>query len=48
MQLPVEAVTATALIEVVRISGLPTGRDDPYPARWLPTGSGAKLSMRWP
>ncbi|MER7682297.1 hypothetical protein [Streptomyces sp. NPDC096934] len=31
MQLPDEAVTATALIEVVRISGLPTGRDDPYP-----------------
>lgn len=31
MQLPAEAVTTTALIEVVRISALPTGRDDPYP-----------------
>ncbi|MFD1277510.1 hypothetical protein ACFQ51_53130 [Streptomyces kaempferi] len=31
MQLPAEAVTTTALIEVVRISALPTRRDDPYP-----------------
>ncbi|WP_326580319.1 hypothetical protein OG250_20610 [Streptomyces sp. NBC_00487] len=31
MQLPAPAVAATALIEVVRISGLPRRRDDPYP-----------------
>ncbi|MCB5169585.1 hypothetical protein LG634_32860 [Streptomyces bambusae] len=33
MQLPVEAVDATVLIEVVRISGLPARRTDPYPGR---------------
>ncbi|WP_371578704.1 hypothetical protein [Streptomyces sp. NBC_01314] len=31
MQLPAPAVAATALIEVVRISGLPRRRGDPYP-----------------
>ncbi|MGW6012120.1 hypothetical protein [Streptomyces sp. NPDC055210] len=39
MRLPAEAVTATALIEVVRISTLPTERDAPYPgttvAHWI-------------
>lgn len=38
MQLPAEAVATTALIEVVRISALPTERGTPYPgevtARW--------------
>ncbi|MEU6821126.1 hypothetical protein ABZ921_10885 [Streptomyces atriruber] len=33
MQIPVEVVTATALIEVVRISGLPTEQGEPYPGR---------------
>ncbi|MBD9701755.1 hypothetical protein IHE56_06555 [Streptomyces sp. ID01-12c] len=31
MQLPAPAVAATALIEVVRVSGLPGRRDAPYP-----------------
>ncbi|WP_319054385.1 hypothetical protein [Streptomyces europaeiscabiei] len=31
MQLPAPAVAATVLIEVVRISGLPRRRGDPYP-----------------
>ncbi|MFF3448292.1 hypothetical protein ACFYXJ_14300 [Streptomyces sp. NPDC002667] len=31
MQLPVQAVAATALIEVVRISALPTKRGAPFP-----------------
>ncbi|MEV0172356.1 hypothetical protein AB0I00_14735 [Streptomyces sp. NPDC050803] len=43
MQLPTEAVAAAALIEVVRISALPTERGAPYPgevvAHW--TGSEA-------
>ncbi|MFG2715127.1 hypothetical protein ACGFX2_31880 [Streptomyces goshikiensis] len=33
MQLSVEAVAATALLEVVRISALPAKRDAPYPGR---------------
>ncbi|MEE1770212.1 hypothetical protein PUR34_19205 [Streptomyces sp. JV185] len=33
MRLPAEAVATTALIEVVRISALPTGRGVPYPGR---------------
>jgi len=33
MQIPAEAVAATVLIEVVRISGLPARRGDPYPGR---------------
>ncbi|BAC75026.1 hypothetical protein AQJ43_18170 [Streptomyces avermitilis] len=33
MQLPAEAVAATALIEVVRISALPAKRGAPYPGR---------------
>ncbi|MFD5030456.1 hypothetical protein ACFWM0_08545 [Streptomyces sp. NPDC058405] len=33
MQLPAEAVAATDLIEVVRISGLPAERGVPYPGR---------------
>ncbi|WP_330334288.1 hypothetical protein OHS33_34125 [Streptomyces sp. NBC_00536] len=47
MQLPAEAVAATALIEVVRISAVPTGPDDPYPgpvvAHW--TGSEAATAL---
>lgn len=31
MQIPAEAVAATSLIEVVRISALPVGRGTPYP-----------------
>ncbi|MFI5704852.1 hypothetical protein ACIA78_33025 [Streptomyces xanthochromogenes] len=46
MQLPAEAA-AIVLIEVVRISALPTGRDDPYPgtvvAHW--TGSEAAAAL---
>ncbi|MGJ5829381.1 hypothetical protein [Streptomyces ossamyceticus] len=33
MELPAEAVAATALIEVVRISALPARRNDAYPGR---------------
>ena len=33
MQLPAEAVAAAALLEVVRISELPTKRGAPYPGR---------------
>ncbi|WP_405796235.1 hypothetical protein [Streptomyces sp. NBC_01506] len=39
MQLPAEAVATAVFLEVVRISGLPTERDAPYPgrvgARWI-------------
>ncbi|MEU9095984.1 hypothetical protein [Streptomyces sp. NPDC048428] len=33
MQFPAEAVTIAVLLEVVRISGLPTERGAPYPGR---------------
>jgi hypothetical protein len=33
MQIPAEAVAATVLIEVVRISALPIKRGDPYPGK---------------
>ncbi|MEV0095582.1 hypothetical protein [Streptomyces sp. NPDC050738] len=33
MQLPAEAVAATALIEVVRISAVPAERGAPYPGK---------------
>ncbi|MEV3915109.1 hypothetical protein [Streptomyces canus] len=51
MQLPAEAVTATVLIEVVRISAFPTRRDVPYPGTavaQLPTGPGARPQPPWP
>jgi hypothetical protein len=49
MQLPAEALAATALIEVVRISGLPAGRNLPYPgpvvAHWAGTEVADALSL---
>jgi hypothetical protein len=49
MQLPAEAVAATVLIEVVRISARPTGRDDPYPgaavAHWAGSEAAAALAL---
>ncbi|MFJ8787323.1 hypothetical protein [Streptomyces sp. NPDC102476] len=49
MQLPAEAVTATVLIEVVRISALPTRRDVPYPgtavAHWAGSEAAAALTL---
>src|SRR3954464_14020692 len=49
MQLPAEAVTATVLIEVVRISALPTRRDVPYPgtavAHWAGSEAAAALAL---
>ncbi|MGW0538712.1 hypothetical protein [Streptomyces sp. NPDC003032] len=49
MQLPAEAVAATVLIEVVRISALPAGRDDPYPgtavAHWTGSEAAAALAL---
>ncbi|MFJ4478822.1 hypothetical protein [Streptomyces xanthochromogenes] len=48
MQLPAEAA-AIVLIEVVRISALPTGRDDPYPgmvvAHWAGSEAAAALVL---
>ncbi|MER7026177.1 MULTISPECIES: hypothetical protein [Streptomyces] len=40
MQLPADAVAATALIEVVRISGVPTERGTPYPGRTIALWTG--------
>ncbi|MFB8210630.1 c-type cytochrome [Streptomyces sp. NPDC056010] len=49
MRLPAEAVDSTVLIEVVRLSGLPAGRDDPYPgtvaAHWAGSEAAAALSL---
>ena len=49
MQLPAEAVTATVLIEVVRISAFPTRRDVPYPgtavAHWAGNEAAAALAL---
>ncbi|MYT73495.1 MULTISPECIES: hypothetical protein [unclassified Streptomyces] len=49
MHLPAEAVAATALIEVVRISGLPAGPDTPYPgttvAHWIGSEVATALSL---
>ncbi|MFE4758001.1 hypothetical protein ACFRIB_48900 [Streptomyces mirabilis] len=49
MQLPAEAVAATVLIEVVRISALPTRRDVPYPgttvAHWAGSEAAAALTL---
>ncbi|MFF3020956.1 hypothetical protein [Streptomyces sp. NPDC057939] len=49
MQLPAEAVAATVLIEVVRISALPTMRDVPYPgtvvAHWAGSEAAVALTL---
>ncbi|QFQ98859.1 hypothetical protein F9278_24885 [Streptomyces phaeolivaceus] len=49
MQLPVPAVAGTALIEVVRISGLPGRRGGPYPgevvAHWAGDEVGGVLAL---
>ncbi|MFF3561438.1 hypothetical protein ACFYXS_15495 [Streptomyces sp. NPDC002574] len=49
MRLPAEAVAATALIEVVRISGLPTAPGAPYPggtaALWTGNGAADALTL---
>lgn len=49
MQLPAGAVTATVLIEVVRISALPARRDVPYPgtavAHWAGSEADAALAL---
>ncbi|MEU1555959.1 hypothetical protein ABZ517_25070 [Streptomyces scabiei] len=49
MQLPGPAVAATALIEVVRISGLPRTRDAPYPgevvAHWAGEEAAEALAL---
>ncbi|MFF1847473.1 hypothetical protein ACFVW9_38130 [Streptomyces sp. NPDC058217] len=44
MQLPAEAVAATVLIEVVRISALPTGRGVPYPGRVVAHWTGSEAA----
>lgn len=49
MQLPAQAVAATALIEVVRISSLPTKRGTPYPgevvAHWAGNEAADTLAL---
>ncbi|MFJ3703725.1 MULTISPECIES: hypothetical protein [Streptomyces] len=49
MQLPAEAVVATALIEVVRISALPAGRNAAYPgtsvAHWCGSEAADALAL---
>ncbi|MFH9606185.1 hypothetical protein [Streptomyces sp. NPDC017448] len=49
MQLPTETFTATALIEVVRISALPATRNAPYPgtavAHWAGSEAAAALAL---
>ncbi|MEU5045042.1 hypothetical protein [Streptomyces griseorubiginosus] len=49
MQLPADAVAATVLIEVVRISALPTRRGAPYPgtpvAHWAGTEASTALAL---
>ncbi|MFB7714067.1 hypothetical protein [Streptomyces sp. NPDC056105] len=42
MQLPAEAVAATALIEVVRISAVPAERGVPYPGRTVAHWAGSE------
>ncbi|WP_030373620.1 hypothetical protein [Streptomyces rimosus] len=44
MQLPAEAVAATALIEVVRISALPAERGVAYPGRAVAHWTGSKAA----
>ncbi len=48
MQLPTDAVAATVLIEVVRISALPIQRGAPYPGRRSRTGLERKRPKPWP
>ncbi|WP_405773824.1 hypothetical protein [Streptomyces sp. NBC_00859] len=49
MQIPAEAVAATALIEVVRISALPTEQGAPYPgaviAHWVGNEAAGALAL---
>ncbi|MEV6353303.1 hypothetical protein [Streptomyces hydrogenans] len=44
MQLPVEAVAAAALIEVVRISAVPAERGVPYPGRTVAHWAGPEVA----
>ncbi|MFB7012648.1 MULTISPECIES: hypothetical protein [unclassified Streptomyces] len=44
MQLPAEAVAAAVLIEVVRISALPTQRGVPYPGRTVAHWAGTEAA----
>ncbi len=44
MQLPVEAVAATVLIEVVRISALPAKQGAPYPGRVVDHWAGSEAA----
>ncbi|MFB7533158.1 hypothetical protein ACFC0C_34095 [Streptomyces sp. NPDC056178] len=44
MQLPAEAVAATVLIEVVRISALPAERGVPYPGRTVAHWAGTEAA----
>ncbi|MFB7358326.1 hypothetical protein [Streptomyces gardneri] len=44
MQLPAEAVAATVLIEVVRISALPTEQGAPYPGRVVAHWAGSEAA----
>ncbi|MGW0782799.1 hypothetical protein [Streptomyces sp. NPDC002913] len=49
MQLPADAVTTAVLLEVVRISGLPTERGAPYPGRmgahWIGNEAAGALAL---
>ncbi|MFK0171066.1 hypothetical protein ACIQU5_19910 [Streptomyces sp. NPDC090306] len=49
MQLPADAVAATALVEVVRITGLPVDRAAPYPgpavAHWTGADAADALAL---
>ncbi|MGW1408273.1 hypothetical protein [Streptomyces sp. NPDC002403] len=44
MRLPAEAVASTALIEVMRISALPTERGVPYPGRTVAHWTGSEIA----
>ncbi|MFJ4921620.1 hypothetical protein [Streptomyces sp. NPDC088725] len=44
MQLPAEAVSAAELIEVVRVSALPTERGVPYPGRTVAHWIGSEVT----
>ncbi|MFD8692980.1 hypothetical protein [Streptomyces sp. NPDC059651] len=49
MQLPTEAVATTVLLEIVRISDLPTKRGEPYPGRagahWIGSKAASILAL---
>ncbi|WP_031513199.1 hypothetical protein [Streptomyces sp. NRRL F-5123] len=49
MQLPAEAVATAALLEVIRISGLPAERGAPYPGRagahWIGSEAAGVLAL---